>query len=72
MAAAICQHFILFYALSVGPVFAFYPYSSRLISCYRPLFRIAPSATVRYVNMWGVSDLEVFFMLQTVQRSVVR
>jgi hypothetical protein len=65
---------VAIYALSVGPVFAYYCRhddfaSVAVCQCYWPLFRVAPALTAAYVNWWGVSDLEAFFLLQPVSFS---
>jgi len=60
------------YALSVGPVVAYYargyydhggkPMPAAIFALYSPLFRLAPGATSRYLGMWSVSDIEVYFI----------
>ncbi len=59
--------------LSVGPVFAYtcnHPRSLPSFLCryYRPLFRVAPEVTNRYLLCWGVSDIEAYFLLEPVQQ----
>lgn len=45
------------YALSVGPVFAFYvnnwPIPMVLLRTYRPLFHFIAETTSRYIELWG-------------------
>ena len=60
------------YALSIGPVFAYYarscydsslsPMPLAVFSVYRPLFRDFPETTYRYLALWNVSEIEVFFI----------
>jgi hypothetical protein len=62
------------YVLSSGPVFAYHcrhPHSSTSGVCryYRPLFHIAPSLMARYANWWGVSEIEVFLLLEPAQQT---
>lgn len=63
---------VVAYGLSAGPVFAYTcaltsSSSASICPCYRPLFRIVPKLTARYLNCWGVSDLEAYFLLATAQ-----
>ncbi len=55
------------YFLSAGPVFAYwcYPRQDRLGVCryYCPVAHVAPVAMLHYLNWWGVSDIEAFFLL---------
>jgi hypothetical protein len=57
------------YAASSGPVIArlcrnaHSSSTSRICDFYRPLFHFAPETTSRYVCLWGVTDIEVFFLL---------
>ncbi len=57
------------YALSVGPVFAYYarhaggsPMPLAVYDVYRPLFRALPETTTRYLDLWGVSNIEAYFI----------
>jgi hypothetical protein len=55
------------YALSVGPVFGFCRWRETggplLAEIYQPLFALAPgSVTSRYLGLFGVSEVEAFFM----------
>ena len=34
---------------------------------YRPLFRPMPGATYRYLSLWGVSEIQVFFITDAPQ-----
>ncbi len=64
---------MLLYLASSGPVLALHFHNSSsgkslplevICNRYRPLFRIAPNAMCRYANMWGISDLELFFWIE--------
>ena len=64
---------VLLYPLSVGPVLAHYRETGAPEWCaiYRPLFRNVPSSVIGwYLNIWGISDIEAFFMLCSAQDSV--
>jgi len=59
------------YLASVGPMFgsvATTPgpgWSIKPIRrMYRPLFDVAPEFTMRYLRLWGLSDLEAFFIME--------
>jgi hypothetical protein len=60
------------YALSIGPVFCYYARSNydvslprmptALYDVYRPLFRFLPETTSWYLTIWGVSEIDAFFI----------
>lgn len=58
---------LLMYCLSAGPVFALCKYRMDdpygVCRYYLPLIRIAPLTMSNYLNWWGVSDIEAFFIL---------
>ena len=65
---------ISLFPLTSGPVIAYhfqFPNAQTTSICrvYLPLFRIAPSLTVQYMNWWGISEIEMFFLLQPTQRN---
>jgi hypothetical protein len=65
---------LMTYVVSVGPVFKIATINHGLISdrllrtLYRPVVLIAPEASSLYLNLWGVSDIEVFFAMQSSRR----
>lgn len=66
---------ILFVASS-GPVIAIAFRSGNIRCCesvieiYRPLFRACPQLMMPYLNCFGFSDVEMFFVLQEPQRPI--
>jgi hypothetical protein len=66
------------YFVSVGPAFAITleaitlncdgPLHYRAVrAAYRPLFHLAPDLTCRYLRVYGVSEIEAFFLMQGAQ-----
>ncbi len=60
------------YFASVGPMFGILSatpgpgWSGKPIRrIYRPLFDVAPEITMQYLRLWGVSDIEAFFIMQS-------
>ncbi len=63
---------LIIYTLSIGPVFACYarsyydhggpPMPRVLYQMYRPLFLAVPGPTSQYLKIWGVSEIEAFFI----------
>jgi hypothetical protein len=65
---------VVVYFLSIGPVFSVYQGSSMysraaqaVVPIYGPLLRTFPRKTCAYLNLWGVSDIEAYFMINPVQ-----
>ncbi len=62
---------LVFYFASIGPVFKIAIAThgifneQTLRTMYRPMFAIAPESTSYYLRIWGVSDLEAFFVMQS-------
>lgn len=61
------------YVLSVGPAFwiaSRHCDSTGMYLCrniYRPLFQVAPEMTGKYCSGYGLSDIEIFGVLETAQ-----
>jgi len=70
---AIIFAMLAIYALSSGPVFAYYCRNPDVPSvgwcrCYQPLFSTCPELTSAYLRMWEVSDIEAFMLLGIAQQ----
>lgn len=66
----------ILYVASSGPVIAIAFWTEHIRGCervveiYRPLFRACPQLMMPYLNHFGVSDVEMFFVLQEPKRSI--
>ena len=61
---------IVVYALSIGPVFAYYLSRDEfclpdpVFRAYRPICRtVSPTIQYRYMRLWGVPDIVMYFIL---------
>jgi hypothetical protein len=76
IAAAILILLVLSYPFSVGPVFAYYRQAETrapiaFYYAYWPLFHVVPSSVLTgYLKLWGVSEIEAFFMFDVPQGHV--
>lgn len=62
---------LMIYVMSVGPAFAYRSRKGRasaILKVYRPLFVVIPSDVMsQYLDWWGVSELEAFFLIEPTQ-----
>ncbi|MGA2255887.1 MAG: hypothetical protein ABSG53_14670 [Thermoguttaceae bacterium] len=68
---------LIVYTLSIGPVFAYYsrsyydhggrPMPKAMFQVYRPLFVAIPGPIFQYLRIWGVSEIEAFFVSEPSQ-----
>ena len=70
LASAIAASLLVIYFASAAPAFIMSLKSEQMLShrsvrrAYRPLFDFVPDFTCCYLRQCGVSDLEIFFVMQ--------